>query len=80
MIEMEFSSNKTPPDVAQGFVKHLVRPLQLLFKNIGKLSPPWFGVPTGYLPEINHCTRHHTLQVPLVIMKPPFILTLIFSL
>ena len=75
---MEFSSNKTSPDVAQGFIKHLLRSLQLLYKNKGKLSPSWFGVPTGCLPEINHRTRHRTLPVQLVTMKPPLILTHMF--
>ena len=69
-LEIEFSSFKTTPDVAQGFIKLQLRCTKPLYKRKGKLGSHWFRVPTGYLPENNHRTHHRTLQVP-----PVFLLT-----
>ena len=63
---------------SSGFDKTFTQTPTLIYKNRDKLSPPWFGVPTGYLPEIHHHTCHRTLQVPLVTIMPPLILTLYF--
>ena len=77
ILEIELSSNKTRPDVTRDFIKCLVQHL-LSSTRIGVTLYPRSGVLTGYLPEINHHTRPRTIQVPLVVMKPPLIPTLYF--
>ena len=68
ILEIEFSSNKTSPDVAQGFVKLKLRYYKPLYENKDKLGSLWVRVPTGHLPEINHRTHHRTLQVQPVLL------------
>ena len=71
ILEIEFSSFKTTPDVAQGFIKLKLRYSKPLYENEDKLGSLWVRVPTGYLPEINHRTHHRTFQVHLAFILTP---------
>ena len=71
ILEIEFSSNKTSPDVAQGFIKLKLRYDNPLYQHRDKLGSLWFRAPTGYLPEINHRAHHRTSQVQLAFILTP---------